>query len=263
MKFLAMTVLCVDIYKGINKECVGGNALNIATQYIRSGAGNVSVLGAIGKDRYGRLIRDYFSKSRIDISHLHEIDGNTASNKVYIDKNGDRYFLPSSWNGGVYDTFRLSEDDWSFVSSHDVIATCAHDPNFLELVLRKPVSSKLVADFLDRRDFENIEKLIPLTDLSFISGNADVIQRLKPLSKKYGVLIVVTHGAGGSTAIYDGIEYFTKAVEVDEVVDTTGCGDAFQAAFCVSWFKNENIAEALQSGALAASKILKHYGGVD
>ncbi|HEX3029798.1 MAG TPA: PfkB family carbohydrate kinase, partial [Clostridia bacterium] len=119
MRFLAMTVLCVDIYKGIDKECVGGNALNIATQYIKSGADNVSVLGAIGKDRYGRLIRDYFLKSRIDTSHLHEIEGDTASNIIYIDKSGDRYFLPDSWNGGVYDTFRLSEDDWSFVNSHD------------------------------------------------------------------------------------------------------------------------------------------------
>jgi sugar/nucleoside kinase (ribokinase family) len=45
-------------------------------------------------------------------------------------------------------------------------------------------------------------------------------------------------------------------------VDTTGCGDSYQAAFTVSWRREHNISEAMQKGASAAAETLKHMGGV-
>ncbi|HNT75712.1 MAG TPA: carbohydrate kinase family protein, partial [Anaerolineae bacterium] len=49
---------------------------------------------------------------------------------------------------------------------------------------------------------------------------------------------------------------------VAEVVDTTGCGDAFQAAFFVSWFQRHDMVQALRMGAEAAAQTLTHFGGV-
>jgi len=261
MRFIAMTVCCVDIYEVLNTECVGGNSLNIATQYINSNVKHVSVLGAVGKDTYGALVKKHLENNQIDTSHLYALKGRTATNRIYIDEKGDRYFLPNSWDGGVYESFRLSQEDWDFVNTHDVIAICAHDPNFIELTKKKSTSIKLVADFLDRRDFENMQELIPYTDISFISGDDTVVENLKHLTKEFNILIVVTMGAHGSKAVFNGNVYFKEPVPVEDVVDTTGCGDAFQAAFCVSWFKNQNIMEALEAGSLAASFILTHFGG--
>jgi sugar/nucleoside kinase (ribokinase family) len=52
-----------------------------------------------------------------------------------------------------------------------------------------------------------------------------------------------------------------KAVPVEHVVDTTGCGDAYQAAFTVAWFKNKDIQAAMEAGSMAASDVLSHLGG--
>ncbi len=53
MKLLAMTVFCVDLYQNQTEllELVGGNALNFATQAVKSGLPDVAVLGAVGNDR--------------------------------------------------------------------------------------------------------------------------------------------------------------------------------------------------------------------
>ena len=50
------------------------------------------------------------------------------------------------------------------------------------------------------------------------------------------------------------------AVDVKKIVDTTGCGDAFQAAFTVSYFKDGDIRKALKAAAQQAAKVIQHYG---
>ena len=60
--------------------------------------------------------------------------------------------------------------------------------------------------------------------------------------------------------IIDAKPQFQAALEVDNLIDTTGCGDAFQAAFTVSYFRDGDIAAALFRGANQAARVLKHFG---
>jgi fructoselysine 6-kinase len=60
---------------------------------------------------------------------LYPIDALTASNKIFINKDGDRYFKEDSWNGGAFDQFRLSENDWKVVAESDIVAMPGGDPN--------------------------------------------------------------------------------------------------------------------------------------
>lgn len=263
MRFLAATVFCVDFFKTTGEVLVGGNSLNFAVQCSNSGMDNVSLLGAVGNDIYGELVRKYLTRFKFDSSRLYTRNGRTASNKIYNDDNGDRYFLPDSWDDGVYGTFMLSEEDWTYAGEHDVIAMPANNPNFPELLKRKSKQNRLVADFLDMRDYNLIERALPKLDLLFISGNNEVIRSLLPLSMNSNALMVVTLGAAGSTVISSGHTYTTAAVPVNTVVDTTGCGDAYIAAFCVDWYSGGNIKTAMEAGSQAASKVLAYRGGVE
>lgn len=262
MKILAMTVCCMDIYAQQSIKCIGGNSVNFATQCVQSGVRQVALLGGIGNDAYGAEIKNHLRKYTIDVSHLYTMEGVTASNKIYITETGERTFRPDSWNGGVYEIFRLSPEDWDFMRTFDIVAMPCLDPNFPEALNRLSPSNKFVVDFLDTRDFNRMENALPKMDIAFISGDAEVIEIVKPLSEKYGKLIVVTLGAEGSVAVLNGKTYSHGAVAVDNVIDTTGCGDAYQAAFTISWFRDHDLNAAMEAGAVAASRILSHFGGV-
>jgi fructoselysine 6-kinase len=262
MKLAAMTVLCVDFYENQNIVCVGGNSVNFATQCTKDNVDKVSLIGAIGNDTYGNDILQYLSDYEIDKSHVYVLNGKTASNRILINDKGDRYFPDGAWDGGVYQTFILSEKDWSFTLSHDVIAIPANNINYKETIKRKTRNNFLTVDFLDLRDYQLMEDTIPYLDLAFISGDDEIIKYARKISKKIRTIVTVTLGSDGSISFYNGNEKYLPAVKVDDVKDTTGCGDAYQASFTVSYYRNRNIELAMDAGSNAAAKVLSHIGAI-
>jgi len=263
MKITALTSCCVDFFPQHDKFLVGGNSLNFATQCKLSGIDKVSVIGAIGNDRFGNLIEAHFDKLKINRTHLHRLDVPTASNKIYINEAGNRYFKADSWNGGAFDIFRLSEKDWQQMRDSTIVAMPAGDPNLKELLKRRSKNQLVVIDFLDYFGLNYIEKFIEDIDIVFLSGKNEMLDDLEKLSIKTGKMILATLGANGSMAFFDKKKQYCNAVEVDAIVDTTGCGDAFQAAFCIEWIKTKHIDKSLEAGSIAASKVLKFFGAVE
>ena len=262
MKITTLTSCCVDFFPEQDKTYVGGNSLNFATQCKLSGIENVCIVGAIGNDGFGSLIKNHLDKENVNRDHLYSIDGPTASNKIFIDARGDRYFKADSWHGGAFDIFRLSENDWTYIADSTLIAMPAGDPNLKELLKRKTDKQFVVIDFLDYFELEYIEQLISRIDLVFLSAKEDMLEALRALATKSGKMIVATLGAKGSVAFYENRAYVQDAIDVDEIIDTTGCGDAFQAAFSIEWITTKDIRKALNAGAIAASKVLAFMGGV-
>ncbi len=263
MKITSLTSCCVDFFPEQDKIYVGGNSLNFATQCKISGISNVSVIGAVGDDRFGQLIEAHLDKLKINRSHLYRIDAPTASNKIYINPEGDRYFRPDSWNGGAFDVFRLSANDWHQLKDSNLIAMPAGDPNLDELLKRRNQDQLVVIDFLDYFGIDEIKRHINNIDVVFLSGKKEMLEELKELAFKTGKLIVATLGAKGSIAYYDSKTYSHKAIEVETIVDTTGCGDSFQAAFSIEWLNTRNVDKSLKAGSIAASQVLKFMGGVE
>ncbi|MCC5929113.1 MAG: hypothetical protein JJU28_07690 [Cyclobacteriaceae bacterium] len=263
MKITALTSFCVDFFPEQDKIFVGGNSLNFATQCKLSGIDQVFVIGAVGNDSYGKLIEAHFDKLKINRKHLYRIDASTASNKIFINEAGDRYFKADSWNGGAFDIFRLSEKDWQQISDSTIVAMPAGDPNLKELLRRRHKNQLVVIDFLDYLGLDYIRQFIEHIDIVFLSGKKEMLDDLQKLSTQAGKMIVATLGAKGSMAFFDKKKYYCKAVEVDAIVDTTGCGDAFQASFCIEWILTNDIDQSLKAGSIEASKVLKFFGGVE
>lgn len=263
MNITALTSFCVDIFPELNKTYVGGNSLNFATQCKLLGYENTSVIGAIGNDRFGKLIEKQLDKSNINRSRLYRINEPTASNKIFINEKGDRYFKENSWNGGAFDKFRLSENDWNSLTDSKIIAMPAGDPNLKELLKRRNKKQLVVVDFLDYLGIDFIKEHIDNIDIVFLSGKDDILDELQTLSYQKKKLIVPTLGAKGSVAFFGNKKYYQKAIEIDKIVDTTGCGDSFQAAFSIEWLKTKDVEKSLKAGSIAASKVLNFVSGVN
>lgn len=263
MNLVALTPCTIDYYPQFDKSYMGGNSLNIASQWKKLiPKAKVSVITCLGNDKNGETIFNYMSKIGLDISRVYRKDGTTAHNQLRVDDTGERFGIEGTWHGGLYEDFYLSESDWAFVAKQELVAIPGNNPNFSEMLGRKHNQQLLAVDYLDIENEVPIEESIDKTDIAFITARIELLDKYKELAFARNKLLIVTLGADGSYAFHNGKSFYQAAVEIPKVIDTTGCGDAYQAAFTIEYFQCRNIKNAMYAGALAASKIAQAYGGV-
>jgi len=189
-------------------------------------------------------------------------EGSTACNQLKVDDHGERSGIKGTWKGGLYETFRLSEDDWNWVAQQDIVAMPANNPNFDQMLKRKQKHQMLCVDYLDVENRIPVNDTIDFADIAFITGRVADLGTFEILARQKNKLVVVTLGAGGSYAFHRGTVHHQPAVPVPRVIDTTGCGDAYQAAFALEFYLTGNIPSAMLAGAQSALLILQAWGGV-
>ena len=262
-RILCLPTLCADIFDATGEILPGGEALNFACIASRYDHVALSLLGAIGDDEPGRHILRVIDEHGINRDNVHIMtDGPTATHRIYHTPEGDRYFKPDSWQGGVFATYRLTEADAAALQASDVVFVTYSSPNFREVLeIRKRSHFKLAVDFDVFRDYDNMEKTLPFVDFFMISGDDSVLPVARAWSEKYEGLFNVTLAERGSVTYQQGVEYRVKAVPVDAVIDTTGCGDSYHAGFVCSYLKDGDIIAAMNEGSKVASETLGHMGG--
>lgn len=257
--------MCADVFADSGKMTAGGEALNFAANACIFPDARVSIIGAVGDDACGREVLRSIENKPVDISNIHIIKGGrTASNRIYLTEEGDRYFKENSWDGGVDDTFELSDSDKEAICRSDIVYMTCYCRSYGDVVSLKSCSDfKLAVDFDIRRDFDEIEKRLPDIDFFFISGSEDILPVFEKWSEKYDCIFNITLAENGSVTYHKGKKYLCKAVPVMEVIDTTGCGDSYHAAFLCSYAAEGDIQKAMAEGSAAASKTLSHIGGFE
>jgi fructoselysine 6-kinase len=263
MNLVALTPCCVDYYPQLDTSFLGGNSLNVAAMWkTLEPLAHISVITCLGKDTHGTMILEFLTEKGIDTSRIYRQNGTTACNKMRVDEQGERYGIEGAWQGGVYETFFLSESDWDHVSKQDIVAMPGNNPNFATMLKKRQQNQLLSVDYLDIENHIPMHETVAYTDIAFISARPDLLPKYKDLAFTMDKLIIVTLGAEGSYAYYKGATYYQPALDVDKVVDTTGCGDAYQAAFALTYYKTRNIQNSMLSGAQAAWNILQGWGGL-
>jgi fructoselysine 6-kinase len=270
MRIAAVGECAIDRYLDVGVERVGGISLNFAIHARSAGAESVALVSCTGTDAGGEAVRARLVAAGVDTSRLHRLPGETASQQIRLGAGGERSFPPGGYRGGVLADFRLSEDDLGAISAADVVAVpCFREiAHLTEAVVHDGARrGVLVGDLLDGtelgRSFAGVEPLLGAFDLLFLSADPAAVERLAPRLERSGTMLVITHGAAGSTALLNG-HCFTEpavAVPVEERLDTTGCGDAFQAAFTVSYLRRRDPQAALRAGAERAARVIRHLGG--
>lgn len=83
---------------------------------------------------------------------------------------------------------------------------------------------------------------------------------LQKWSKLYNGIFNITLAEKGSVTFHNGKEYYIDAIPVKNIVDTTGCGDSYHAAFIASYLNNNNVNMAME--VMYAKITLGMYSGV-
>jgi sugar/nucleoside kinase (ribokinase family) len=246
----------------------GGTAVVLA----KLGA-EVVGMGAVGSDPLGGVLMELLTERGVDVSRLARRDDvQTSASVLPVRPNGDR----PAWHCiGANGTFTVADADLDAVAGADLLHLGG--PEFLggeaaaELLQHARSSGTVTAlDLLAPGDpdmlewvgaalphadyfLPNDEQLLGLTGASDLEAAAKVL-----LDRGVGCVAATCGAAGAIVATPDGSETI-PAFEVD-VVDTTGCGDAFSAGFLVAVLAGRTPAEAAVIGNAAAAQVVQGLG---
>ena len=135
-------------------------------------------------------------------------------------------------------------------------------PNLEQLIdLKKEKDFLLAVDFNEQRDFAAWEPLIDGIDIFFSSGTKSMEPDFRQRSQNGDTIFVLTYGNQGSIAFQKGVAHKCDAIPVETVVDTTGCGDCYQANFVLEYLHTADINRSMKRGAIEAAKVTQYVGG--
>jgi fructoselysine 6-kinase len=262
MKILALGTSCVDVYPQKEVIAPGGEALNISAHLSFRDDVEVFLMGLIGTDVYASTILNSINNLYINTEHLYQVKGDTANHVIQIDKQGDRFFENGSWNAGVSGDLVLGDRDTELISKMDAVMTTLWEPNLLQLLDLKQLQNFIIAvDFNQQRDFSKWQEYIDKLDIFFSSADETMREIFHVRSKRSKTIFVLTFGEHGSVAFHKGNIFECPAIQVEDVIDTTGCGDCYQAHFVAQYLKTWDISASMQQATIAASKVTAYVGG--
>lgn len=264
MKFACFSVAAMDYFPQQNCYCAGGNSLNQAIHLAKLGH-ETAFVGAVGQDAAGDGILKILDATGVDASHCVQLPGATASNRIINDSDGERFGEEGAWQDGVHAVHAFDSNTWQYLSFFDVWCTDGGDPHFRDTIEHKQRLAeppRLCVDYLHLPDPGLLEQTLPHVDLAFVGGSPETLSLVEPLAHMHPErIVVVTLGAAGSIAYHRSKQWRQPALPIDKVLDTTGCGDAFQAAFTAAFFSSSgDIEKSLYEGAKSGRDNTRFFG---
>ncbi len=136
------------------------------------------------------------------------------------------------------------------------------DINLSNVIYNLNEQVKLSVDFSHYNNYNHFKQYLDKTYIAYMAGDESFFTNAQKASKEFNKPVVVTMGHKGSMGFWKGEEIFQPAIKVDKVIDTTGCGDAYQAACSQTFLRTGHLKQAMNHGAKASAKILEYFGGV-
>lgn len=258
-------------------ECSGGSAANTIAGLASLGARG-AFIGKVCDDQLGRVFRHDIRAVGVSFETPAAADGPpTATSLVLVSPDAERtmqtylgacvelgpedihedqisaaavtYLEGYLWDPPVAQTAFLKAADMAHcndrkvsLSLSDPFCVDRHRTDFVDLVSNH-------VDIL----FANEEEIIALyrtedfdTALQAVRGHCEVV--------------ALTRGAKGSVVLAGDEIYIVSAKPVDQLVDTTGAGDAYAAGFFFGMSQNNDLARCAHIGNIAAAEVIQHIG---
>lgn len=253
-------------------RAVAGNAANVASAASKLGL-KVATYTNVGGDSEGELIKKTLKAAGVSDEYI-EIDAQKGSNtSVIISFQGERtafvyhqpwfYHLPdlkrSKW---VYFT-SLSQ---SFIDSN-IVDEVAHYVDrtgaklaFAPGTFQIKANIKRYPKTLERCELLacNVEEAKKILEIE-MTNPVDVHDLLSKLHLLGPKIILITDGEEGSFVSSEG-RVLKAGVFPVQIVEKTGAGDAYCAAFISALILGETVEEAMMWGTIDAANVLKHLG---
>lgn len=265
-----------------DKDVVGGCAFNTALAASRLGAA-VTFFGKVSKDQYGSMILEKMIDDGVLFDpELCNAEEPTLCSKVVLDDEGKAKYVFDYKNTAAC-TFTKAELSKSFANETDidlvffVSISLLMEPGCEEIMPAINSIDSRPKYFLD----PNIRPSMVIDPEAYrlmifsLVGGCDIVKAsdediaflfpdlpLEEAERRFASLcewnLVVTRGAKGSTWYTKFFKVDCPAVKVDNLVDTIGCGDTFNAAIMEYLQTNNLIGQISELDKPTVERILEH-----
>ena len=270
-------------------QSIAGDTLNF-TSYLDKKIFNTSYFTAVGTSDVSKRVISFLQKQKIKTnlvsrisSHeigLYLIENSKVGEKIFYywrDNSAAKFFF----NNQNIKKFQNQLEKYHFVYFSGITLSLFETNNFhnflslLELLKKKQV--KIIFDFNIRikrwskkKLFSYFSKSIPYVDilfasgqdLNFLKGNAS-LKTFTNLIKKYNIKHgIYRNSARLNYSFYKNERYFIINKVKSKVIDTSGAGDGYNAAYISNFIKFNNPQKALHAASQIGAKIVMKKGAI-
>jgi len=229
----------------------GGKSANQAVAAGRLG-GSVRMIGAVGDDGNGALLRDSVAAAGVDTTHVAVREGvATGTAVITVDAAGENTIVISAGANGTLTPDDVPADVFAGAA---VLGLCLEVSIDVVLAAARAAHAAGVTVLTNLSPFGAVPaELLDLTDVLLVNEHEAAALGDHGVARS-----IVTRGGAGCVVHDGGAEQVPiDAVRV-EPVDTTGCGDAFMGAVALRLAAGDTLVDAARFavgvGAYAATK---------
>ncbi len=265
-------------------EAVGGVAANVSCGLARLGY-QVAAYSCVGDDEIGRFVLDSFKKEGVETNRITiQPEAKTDLSAIIVmTQNGERTIFHNRDANErlVVSQEKLEHARWFFVSAlngewqKNLDSILAAQKAFGTKLALNPGQHNIKADpqkiqealstvdvLLLNKD-EAIELLLYVYPEATKEQLDDEQYLLERLAERGAKVIGMTDGKRGAWA-FDGTEYWFCPIHTStQVIDSTGCGDAFGSGFLAAHIAGLPVAQALQYGIANSGSVIGYYGAIE
>jgi ribokinase len=240
----------------------GGKGANQAVAAARLGA-DVYMIGCVGDDPYGQEILANFKTNGVYTDYVEPVTGQKSGTAHIILAEGDNSIVVVKGANDLV-TPEYVENTADFLKTCDLIMIQQEIPEETVEYVADLCNKIEVPLLLNPAPARKISQNV-IDGASYLTPNeheADVLfYGMKPSEalKQYPDKVIITEGAAGVRYHNGTKEILVPSFKV-EVVDTTGAGDTFNAAFGTAVAEGQTMEESLRFANRAASLSVTGFG---
>lgn len=254
--------------KGANQAACGGK-LSYPTYFV----------GQVGEDAHGKLITEALEGGGVHLDHLNIVSAApTGHAVVMLQADGQNSIIIVGGANMCCWPDTLTDQDLEVVRNAGVVLLQREIPDSVNIQVAKAARSAGVPVILDAGGVDSPIPAELLKYLDILSPNESELARLTGMPTEsfeqisqaamkcheMGVKqVLVKLGAKGSALFVKGEEPIKQPIfPAEKVLDTTGAGDTFTAAFAIALVEGKSKKEALRFAAAAASLCVQVKGAI-
>jgi sugar/nucleoside kinase (ribokinase family) len=260
-----------EIQRAEDMTIQGGGPVATAIAALARLGARTAMLDAIGDDWRGGLILAEFDRAGVSTEHIRRCHGASSATACLLVRRPDGartiVFLP-----GTTPELEIADLPREVIESARALhVNGRHGQACLQACRWARQAGVLVSfDGGAGRYREEMRRLVPLSDVCIVArqfaeqytAETDIPAALSRLRSEGPQVVAVTDGLRGSwVESQDGARFHQPAFPVADLVDTTGCGDAYHGAFLFGLLQGLRLEAVAAFASAAAALNARHLGG--
>lgn len=258
-------------------EMSGGSVANTIAGFANLG-GDAAYVGRVRDDQLGEIFIHDMRSLGVDTRFEPAADGAaTARSHVLISEDGQRTmqtYLGACTELSVADVTRASVGDAAVILLEGYVWDIAEGPALADAAIDIAHGSgaKVALSLSDsfcverhRRAFaaavdDGVDMVFADDDEVMALFEVDYFQQVLDAVDSFDNLFVMTRSEQGSVIVQGDKTVVQQAIPVNEIVDTTGAGDAYTAGFLYGLTRDEPLDECARLGTWCATQVIQQVG---